>query len=476
MPKGEKSSGKNGGERAAFSGSEVVVGMAAYQTWIYLSSSASESLSVNVPADGVVLTVHQVSMLAACLLYGFVIYRRGRVALALGDVRLMWVAGALMCAGSALYALPGVFSVPLVLIGAGFSGAAAGWLTVLLSVWFNRMAARRCVVCCALSFLLAVVLYQLLFDAAAILRAIACVLSPLLVCSTLSEAVNRAGKGAGERASRVATSISLRDLPWRMGAGLFVIMFVYGGARVLLDEPDLGLEPVERLLVLVAGVAVFAVWGALFSGLKADLRVAFRVAIPVLAVALLVPLIFSGAAAGYAVVLASGANVMLEAMIWVLLANAAVTTRTPAFLIFAVGRGAVSSGMICGQAFAVWASGTYGLFLVVSIVGLMEVMGSMFPNVNSMLIFETPTKAELGEMARRDNRGVEERVASIARDYGLTPRETEVFSMWVEGYSASYIERRLCVSLSTVKTHLHHIYGKCGVSSRSEVIDLLKGA
>lgn len=48
--------------------------------------------------------------------------------------------------------------------------------------------------------------------------------------------------------------------------------------------------------------------------------------------------------------------------------------------------------------------------------------------------------------------------------------------MWVEGYNASYIERRLCVSLSTVKTHLHHIYGKCGFSSRSEVIDLLKGA
>ncbi|MBS6940213.1 MAG: helix-turn-helix transcriptional regulator [Slackia piriformis] len=52
----------------------------------------------------------------------------------------------------------------------------------------------------------------------------------------------------------------------------------------------------------------------------------------------------------------------------------------------------------------------------------------------------------------------------------LTPREREVCSLWVRGHTAAHIERRLCVSKSTVKTHVSHIYEKAGVSSREELI------
>ena len=37
-----------------------------------------------------------------------------------------------------------------------------------------------------------------------------------------------------------------------------------------------------------------------------------------------------------------------------------------------------------------------------------------------------------------------------------------------------YIEQELVLSKSTVKTHIRHIYEKCGVSSRQDLLDLLQ--
>jgi DNA-binding NarL/FixJ family response regulator len=48
----------------------------------------------------------------------------------------------------------------------------------------------------------------------------------------------------------------------------------------------------------------------------------------------------------------------------------------------------------------------------------------------------------------------------------LTPRETEVVRMVVEGLRNREIARRLTVTEGTVKVHLHNIYSKLGVDGR----------
>src|SRR5690606_14123512 len=52
----------------------------------------------------------------------------------------------------------------------------------------------------------------------------------------------------------------------------------------------------------------------------------------------------------------------------------------------------------------------------------------------------------------------------------LTPRESEVLQLIAEGLSAPQLGRRIHLSPTTVKTHLHTLYEKLGVSDRAAAV------
>lgn len=54
-------------------------------------------------------------------------------------------------------------------------------------------------------------------------------------------------------------------------------------------------------------------------------------------------------------------------------------------------------------------------------------------------------------------------------EFGLTPRENEIISMVVEGYSNADIAQRCRISEQTVKHHIGHIFDKLGSSNRLEL-------
>ena len=57
--------------------------------------------------------------------------------------------------------------------------------------------------------------------------------------------------------------------------------------------------------------------------------------------------------------------------------------------------------------------------------------------------------------------------------YGLSPRETEILNLLVQGRTRAYIQEDLVLAENTVKTHVAHIYGKLGVKDRKEMVDLI---
>ena len=69
--------------------------------------------------------------------------------------------------------------------------------------------------------------------------------------------------------------------------------------------------------------------------------------------------------------------------------------------------------------------------------------------------------------------GLATEIQTRERSHGrpsLTPRETEVLNMIAEGMSAPEIAREVHLSPTTVKTHLHTLYEKLGVSDRAAAV------
>jgi len=75
-----------------------------------------------------------------------------------------------------------------------------------------------------------------------------------------------------------------------------------------------------------------------------------------------------------------------------------------------------------------------------------------------------------------DHDVLEDRCATVARRCGLTAREAEVLLLLARGRNAQSIQDKLVVSRSTAKTHVRNIYGKLGVHTQQDLIDLVEGA
>lgn len=72
--------------------------------------------------------------------------------------------------------------------------------------------------------------------------------------------------------------------------------------------------------------------------------------------------------------------------------------------------------------------------------------------------------------------GVAQACRSIAETRGITPRELEIMEYVARGYSSRWIAETLCLSVSTVQTHVKSIYRKLGVHGKQDVIAMVNEA
>lgn len=67
---------------------------------------------------------------------------------------------------------------------------------------------------------------------------------------------------------------------------------------------------------------------------------------------------------------------------------------------------------------------------------------------------------------------VQDRALSLAETYHLSPRETEVLILLLQGRTMARIQEELFISKGTTSTHTRHIYQKTGVSNKQQLLDL----
>lgn len=82
-------------------------------------------------------------------------------------------------------------------------------------------------------------------------------------------------------------------------------------------------------------------------------------------------------------------------------------------------------------------------------------------------------EAEADERARAKGR-FHARCEEIADRYLLSRRETEVMFLLAKGHNAAFIQDKLCISKSTAKTHINHIYRKLDIHTQQELLNMVE--
>lgn len=179
-------------------------------------------------------------------------------------------------------------------------------------------------------------------------------------------------------------------------------------------------------------------------------------------------------------------NVLFEMVAWLVLIMLAGRNRKGALAVFAWGRGVAGFGSLIGAALGMVSNVLVGfdrdLFAFLPCVLMLIVVGYALIGMRSFSFAETiEGVSEVAEMPDVPDEEAEpedefaQRCAAIADEYGLSPRELEVFEMLAEGRDRAFIEEKLVISRNTVKAHVKHIYAKLDIHSHQDLIALVHG-
>ena len=463
------------------------VGLSFYYAWVFLSFN---SLDI-VGGDGRAISmVHIVSsatamvMFAACALNW-----RSVMGWAAGRVRSVLLAcGVTALVGTCLYALPAFSALPAVMgVGAFATGFACTPIVLAWGVIYRDLDALAPVAVSLLPLAAAVAATASLRDWKA---------------ERVPDAETRR-RARGEIRDLVRTALS-----WRVLAGLIAALFAYGGLRVYFGSvaPSVFSNPALMAGTIALAAFVFFVYGALVSRTSLNLGVLYRIAMSVWALAFVLIALVGHDNMTMVFFMASLSSVLFEVLTWALLVEIARTTHFAALLVFAVGRLAVHVGIVVGEVAAFALIDDMLLFAVVAVFVLVASTGFAFADRDTTFAFESPTPAELERLSGGDGRShadepvssgsgvagsavepadaslvpvaadVGARIEALAKAYQLSPREKEVFALWVTGHGSKYIQEKFVISPATVKTHVRHIYEKCDVHNRAELMRKLEEA
>ena len=179
----------------------------------------------------------------------------------------------------------------------------------------------------------------------------------------------------------------------------------------------------------------------------------------------------------FGVVVTNGGYTCLELMVWTVLFESARLRGANALRIVGIGRFVVMMASFCGLALSAIFGKTllttdsdtaFLTFIAFILVIALVVVLDESKSVSAWYLVES-------SLASHDNQDtLSLRCAALADEKGLTQRERDVLDLLAAGRSANYIAQELGIASSTVNYHIRHIYEKCGVNSKQDLIDAVR--
>ncbi|WP_180326738.1 LuxR C-terminal-related transcriptional regulator [Raoultibacter phocaeensis] len=116
-------------------------------------------------------------------------------------------------------------------------------------------------------------------------------------------------------------------------------------------------------------------------------------------------------------------------------------------------------------------------FVIVGVAGIVVAAFSVYNGNDGRnkeflngLLTDQSSPAESESLAKLPSHFYQ-RCDDVIEHYDLSPREGEIFYLLAKGRNAKHIQEKLCISSSTVKTHIYRIYQKMGINSQQLLID-----
>ena len=496
-----------GADAASSFFARCVVSLGLYWAWTFFSFNPPISSAFPVAALHVTSMVGaSVSFLAVCLL-------RHRIAPLCARKTLLIVCGVLTAATTPFYLMPGAPG-PVALAAACVSGAAVALVVCALAEAFAHLSVRQLLSGTILVFLIAYAVLLLLSGLSAfaprlvvvILASLLPVVSALLV--TAGGASERCGGASGAAACEVAVTAVAKAgqgspakdvaraefaaLPWRTFCVIACMYFAIGGIRVYVEHVtgDLMMSPVWLGVgIVVLALAYTGVFCAAAKRPVASLGALYKITLPLVAAAYAVLLTVGQDHPEILGFIAQIACLVTECLCWVLIVDRA-RRGVSALLVIGAGRFVVQLGMSLGELAGFVGMGNMSLFgtlviflLVLSFVFLFserETSLGAKGQADEEAGLEPGTAADTGSEGLPPDAAAAEPSQPVVPagplyppEWNLTEREDEILGLWVTSHGLRSIGETLGLSESTVKTHVRHIYEKCGVHSRAELIALL---
>ena len=309
-------------------------------------------------------------------------------------------------------------------------------------------------------------------------------------CEVAVAAVAKVGQGSSAKDAARAEFVAL---PWRTFCVIACMYFAIGGIRVYVEHVtgDLMMNPVWLGVgIVVLALAYTGVFCAAAKKPVASLGALYKITLPLVAAAYAVLLTVGQDHPEILGFIAQIACLVTECLCWVLIVDRA-RRGVSALLVIGAGRFVVQLGMSLGELAGFVGMGNMSLFgtlviflLVLSFVFLFserETSLGAKGQADGTVGLESGATADAGSedlpsggvAAGEPSQPVVPAGPLYPPEWNLTEREDEILGLWVTSHGLRSIGETLGLSESTVKTHVRHIYEKCGVHSRAELIALL---
>lgn len=268
---------------------------------------------------------------------------------------------------------------------------------------------------------------------------------------------------------------TLPHLPWRLflGVGLF------GAVNLFVNTFSESKSPATaELNTLLAGLAVSLCIAAIATRRsdKFDFTGLYRMLTPLTIASVILVLTLESGNQQYEAFVIGISWVFFRIFSWTLWCSIALRSHVPAACVFAVGQFTLTACSTVAQVVcdAVLPVANIPFPVLISAILALAVCTSAFIMSESDVSRFFGKRKASKKKTENSEESLRHCVHSAAQEYGLSKREEEIAELVIKDKNNAVIQERLCITESTLRTHLRNMYGKTSVHSRQELIGLLR--